>query len=531
MTDETKSHPVRDIPDQSDVLLNRLSDWKGIVESLIKYVDQTTAMQKEATSNYTKLCKTMTDIPKFEYGAATGLASASDASDPTNTNLSQIQNRPSGELSRTASMRSTGDASAAAQGGKGLAGSFIMYRNKLDELVKLSGETEANLQKVIRPQLENLLSRVGEQTKEVSSRTDAPRKEHAKCNDAVLAAIDQLSESVNHSNVIKASDAKRDPYLVQRETLGKIDALLQAEHVYQKALRSLQDQLETFESNTVESIQRAMSELASVSRHFHAAEISGQDAASTYLSAVPLNFEWKSFSSRTDVIVTSDSPKRTIKDISFPNLNAPITLPIADGVLRRKEGTLKKSYKSGFYVLTQCKFLHQYENEDYINAATPVFSLYLPDCTLGPLDETSPKHKFKITGKSALKTLTTKHSFSFKANSAPELVRWYKAIENVMTGKDAVQNVVPAQSTLGDDEKAAEIIDQEGVTAAAVAGEAGPNTTSLDSPISALSSESSPISPISPEPTTMNTATSPKPTVETDSVIAAKLATEAIHSA
>jgi len=62
------------------------------------------------------------------------------------------------------------------------------------------------------------------------------------------------------------------------------------------------------------------------------------------------------------------------------------------------------------------------------NDPGPEMSLYLPDCTIGAL---SKEGKFQVSGKdagSALKGLSTKHDFAFKAGNYAEAQKWHEAI-------------------------------------------------------------------------------------------------------
>ena len=69
--------------------------------------------------------------------------------------------------------------------------------------------------------------------------------------------------------------------------------------------------------------------------------------------------------------------------------------PITPLLERKKRYT--RAYREAYYVLTPAGFLHEYASSDPAVADRPLFSLFLPMCTLGPPSPPSTKsHKFHI---------------------------------------------------------------------------------------------------------------------------------------
>jgi hypothetical protein len=83
--------------------------------------------------------------------------------------------------------------------------------------------------------------------------------------------------------------------------------------------------------------------------------------------------------------------------IDYPGKNDPSVTPVHTGLLERKK-RFTKTYKEGFYVLTPAGYLHEYASSDPTTATHPIWSLFLPACTLGPPSSatTAKSHKFHI---------------------------------------------------------------------------------------------------------------------------------------
>jgi len=110
--------------------------------------------------------------------------------------------------------------------------------------------------------------------------------------------------------------------------------------------------------------------------------------------------EWVSFAARSDHLLDPETPLRNPDMIDYPGKNDPSVTPIHTGMLERKK-RFTKSYKEGFYVLTAAGYLHEYASSDPTTATHPIWSLFLPACTLGPPSSatTAKSHKFHIEGR------------------------------------------------------------------------------------------------------------------------------------
>jgi len=130
--------------------------------------------------------------------------------------------------------------------------------------------------------------------------------------------------------------------------------------------------------------------------------------------------------------------------IDYPGKNDPSVQPVHVGLLERKK-RFTKSYKEGYYVLTPSGYLHEYASSDPSNATHPVWSLFLPACTLGPPSSpnTTQSHKFHIEGRkdgtsaygktpsssgSLFKMGKSEHAYTFRARSHDEMMEWWNDV-------------------------------------------------------------------------------------------------------
>jgi hypothetical protein len=147
---------------------------------------------------------------------------------------------------------------------------------------------------------------------------------------------------------------------------------------------------------------------------------------------IPTDFEWTGFVHRnSNILIDPQAPPRTLANVQFPNMNHPSTQPLVAGSLERK-GKMLRSYKTGYYVVTPSKYLHEFETDDDLaKDPTPEISLFLPDCIVGALDGA----KFAVKGKDVSKgklgvNVSTTHEYQFKAHTPADAQTWYHIIKS-----------------------------------------------------------------------------------------------------
>jgi hypothetical protein len=147
--------------------------------------------------------------------------------------------------------------------------------------------------------------------------------------------------------------------------------------------------------------------------------------------------EWISFAARSDHLLDPDTPLRNPETIDYPSKEDPSVIPVHVGLLERKK-RWTRAYSESFFVLTAAGYLHEYPSSDPQARITPIFSLFLPLCTLGPPSSatTSRSHKFHIEGrKDATGMRTTgllgrnsQHAYTFRCRSHEEMMEWWNDI-------------------------------------------------------------------------------------------------------
>jgi len=161
-----------------------------------------------------------------------------------------------------------------------------------------------------------------------------------------------------------------------------------------------------------------------------------------HMSSLQADSEWIAFSARSDHLLDPETPLRNPETISYPSKEDPSVLPVHTGLLERKK-RFTRAYKESYFVLTAAGFLHEYASSDSSSGGSPLFSLFLPMCTLGPPStSTSKSHKFHIEGKkdgmgttktgSLRQSLSLRrgsaHAWSFRARSREEMMEWWNDI-------------------------------------------------------------------------------------------------------
>lgn len=149
--------------------------------------------------------------------------------------------------------------------------------------------------------------------------------------------------------------------------------------------------------------------------------------------------EWITFSARSDHLLDPDTPLRNQETIVYPSKDDPSVISVHTGLLERKK-RYTRTYRESYFVLTPAGFLHEYASSDPHEAQTPMFSLFLPACTLGPPSSNRSKsHKFHIEGsKNGLGTTKTgsfkvplkggQHAWSFRSRSREDMMEWWNDI-------------------------------------------------------------------------------------------------------
>lgn len=164
-------------------------------------------------------------------------------------------------------------------------------------------------------------------------------------------------------------------------------------------------------------------------------------AVSAHMASLAPDREWLSFSARSDHLLDPDTPLRNPDTINYPSKEDPSVIPVHCGFLERKK-RFTRTYREAYYVLTPAGFLHEFPSSDPTSRVTPIFSLFLPACTLGPPSSArnDKSHKFHIEGRkdgtgtlsnsfsNSLRIGKNQHAYTFRARSHDELMEWWNDV-------------------------------------------------------------------------------------------------------
>ncbi|KAK9454185.1 hypothetical protein V1511DRAFT_502979 [Dipodascopsis uninucleata] len=386
--------------DLTTVLLQRVESWRQVTTLVKNYCEAHQVMYSNMARDYERIAKTVMDVPKFDAVEQPG--------EHAQTDEDYI----------------------------GVSGAFLTLRAKSEAMINAANEAEKSLKLSAIPHVERLSHDIKEHYKELKTKGFKGSKDVMAARQQSQKQIELLGQYTSSFGMINfKSDPTKDPYVIHRQAMNKIDDQILKENIRADSLIALQKNLRTFEAHIIGGIQQTFNLLDQTQTAFWDVERECYSSVMTAFGAITTEAEWKNFLDlNKELLIDENAPKRSIDRIYFPNMDHESTLPLIEGVIQRKSTrTLSKQYNSGYYVVTPSKYLHQFASMDYVQSPDPEFSLYLPDCLLGPAySQESGKFKFKITGKDSLKTLTTKHTFEFKTSSYNDLQKWWGVINEAV---------------------------------------------------------------------------------------------------
>jgi hypothetical protein len=229
-------------------------------------------------------------------------------------------------------------------------------------------------------------------------------------------------------------------YVANAAVQRQLHQQVNEENALQKSIIIMQQNSAHFEILLVRSIQSAWQTFEEwQSRMAASVQETWKHLGETMTNLAP-DREWISFSARSDHLLDPDTPLRNPETIKYPSKEDPSVIPIHTGYLDRKK-RFTRTYRESFFVLTAAGFLHEYSSSDPASAAGghPMFSLFLPACTLGPPSPASAKsHKFHIEGRKDGSGTTKsgslrlfgrgQHAWSFRARSKEDMMEWWNDI-------------------------------------------------------------------------------------------------------
>jgi len=229
------------------------------------------------------------------------------------------------------------------------------------------------------------------------------------------------------------------------------------ENALQKSIIIMQQNSAHFEEGIVRAIQSAWQTFDEWQSRMSASVQETWRVLGTHMASIHPDHEWISFSARSDHLLDPDTPLRNPETVNYPSKNDPAVNPVHTGYLERKK-RFTRTYRESYFVLTPSGFLHEYSSSDPAPANSPLFSLFLPLCTLGPAASTSAKsHKFHIEGRKdgagSTKTgslrigRSSQHAWSFRARSHDDMMEWWNDVRMLcaryLVASDALERSGP----------------------------------------------------------------------------------------
>ncbi|KAL7423673.1 hypothetical protein Q5752_001255 [Cryptotrichosporon argae] len=374
----------------SDILIERFTAWKQIVKMLIAYFEGVADIEANTSKELTKL------------GA-----------------VIQVPFRPGNQF----------------LGEGGMQDVFYTIRDKTRLIADSHASLARTIESSIVQHLQKLRTEIKAHIKNVQNDTGKLAASVARERELSTKAISDLARAIGNVNHTPMQvGAKEDPYVLNNAVLKQLQKQVQEENSLQKSVVIMQQNSAHFEEGIVRSIQSAWATFDEwQSRMSESVQQTWRQLGVNMAQLMP-DREWISFAARSDHLLDPETPLRDPDVIDYPGRNDPTVTPVHTGMLERKK-RFTKSYKEGYYVLTPSGFLHEYASSDPATATHPVWSLFLPACTLGPPSSatTAKSHKFHIEsrkdGTSAYgKTPGAKffsgsdQAFTFRARSHEEMM-------------------------------------------------------------------------------------------------------------
>ncbi|CEH12809.1 cytoplasm protein [Ceraceosorus bombacis] len=372
----------------SDILIERFNGWKHITKQLISYFE---------------------GIADIEYNTAKEL-----------TKLGGVIQVPFREGSQFL-------------GEDGIQDVYYSIRDK----TRVIADHHANLAKTVEgsivQHLQKLRSEIKAHVKNVQQDTGKLANSVAKEREMSTKMISDLARSITLlKNTPMSVTAKEDPYSANNNVFRQLQKQVAEENALQKSIIIMQQNSAHFEEGIVRSIQSAWQTFDEWSGRMSAQVQDTWLGLGVQMRGLQPNAEWIAFAARSDHLLDPDTPLRNPETIDYPGKEDPSVIPVHQGILERKK-RFTKSYKESFYVLTPAGYLHEHGSSDATTHPNPELSLFLPNCTLGPIRGT----KFHI--EAAAKTmpglsklpLSREHSYTFRARSEDETHEWWNDIKQL----------------------------------------------------------------------------------------------------
>jgi hypothetical protein len=249
-------------------------------------------------------------------------------------------------------------------------------------------------------------------------------------------------------------------YIANQAVSRQLQRQVLEENLLQKSIVMMQQNSAHFEEGIVKAIQSAWATYDEWKARATSNAATIHATIGAQLRTLAPDQEWIQFAARSPHLLHPDTPLRDPSLITYPLKDDPSVVPVHTGFLERKS-RWTRAWTEGYFVLTPAGFLHGYASSDERPnggnggaAPTPTFSLFLPQCTLGPYaGPRAGQYKFSVEGRKdgtgttpaksggTLKSLfapssggraggaagegAAAKSWSFRARSREEMMEWW----------------------------------------------------------------------------------------------------------
>jgi hypothetical protein len=235
----------------------------------------------------------------------------------------------------------------------------------------------------------------------------------------------------------------RVSYVANTAVARQLQKQVHEENALQKSIIIMQQNSAHFEEGIVRAVQSAWQTFDEWQSRMSNSVQDTWRVLGQHMANLAPDREWISFAARSDHLLDPETPLRNPEHIMYPSKEDSSVIPVHTGLMERKK-RFTRSYRESYFVLTPAGFLHEYASSDPASSGgqSPMFSLFLPACTLGPSSSVSAKsHKFHVEGRKdgqgttktgSLKGLSSftggQHAWSFRARSHEDMMEWWNDI-------------------------------------------------------------------------------------------------------
>ncbi|KAJ7087598.1 hypothetical protein B0H15DRAFT_298692 [Mycena belliarum] len=389
----------------SDILIERFVAWKAIVKQLIAYFEGLADIQNNTAKELTKL------------GA-----------------VIQVPFRAGNQF----------------LGENGLQDIYYDIRDKTRAIADQHANLGRTIDSSIVQHLQKLRAEIKAHIKNVQNDTGKLATNVAKERALSTRVIADLTASISSfKNTPMSVTAKSDPYVANAAVMRQLTKQVHEENLLQKSIIIMQQNSAHFEEGIVRALQSAWATFDEWRARMDVAVAALYGELAAHTARLAPDREWLAFAGRSDHLLDPETPLRDPRAIQYPSRGDPSVQAVHTGLLERKK-RYTRAYRERFFVLTPAGFLHEYASSDPFapGGREPMFSLFLPMCTLGPPSNASAKsHKFHIEGRtdgagttkaggvsgvrrslSISRLRGGEHAWSFRARSREEMMEWWNDV-------------------------------------------------------------------------------------------------------